>query len=425
VKILWPQSRRTKILTLLIILFVADRCWVSKSYSFAAAIPLTELSAQAISYAAYLTVVAYQAYQNWQTPTSTSSSAPSSAPIAIPPTATAHAFSQPTTLATTELIQKTYESIPEVKRHAILQETETLVNAIQEQERQSYTNHVSCPDYARLNNFCNQLKNENKWLLAPVPNGARLYAPDQDLYVGLTIRPVPETQAFIDACNNYLADQEKFLIHWDQELLSLISDSIARFVENGEKLVYGTTFEQINALLNIVYFKLNGLAYGMPLLAAQRALYYDYFHRDGSICVRALKNTLSAQQTMHSYPGYDCSHCSSFLKQGKSQKHKKCPNTFWWARSIFVGSVPEDFHETVQKNSLNHTYQQMLTAFAQGNIDRVHFLGKQFKSDSEGALIYKAIKDVHDEQVKIHEKSLRDEYGIYHFNLPVAHRDPL
>jgi len=153
-----------------------------------------------------------------------------------------------------------------------------------------------------------------------------------------------------------------------------------------------------------------------------------YYHKDGTVCVNALKNTEDACTIMHDYTG-DETHRHLFHEKSY-EPSTPCDHTIsksfgyqylWWARS----AVPADMSSRIVNNENNKILISMLEAFISGEIDKATKLYRENSFIHGATSLYNELYAEYEATLKKQEALLKDQYGIYHFAIPIERRDPL
>lgn len=260
-----------------------------------------------------------------------------------------------------------------------------------------------------------------QWYIAEAgPSNITYRTLDNQFYctIGSSIRTRETSKPWLEAA--YEQQREHSLIHHDPNFNAQVKNHINAFTKNGEAIAYGSKLEQIAALLNCPYYQLPGITYGEELADTQRRIYARYFHNDGSLCPRALNDRSAAQKAFLKYPGYNHAHIHAFQKYCVSVTIPHCPN-----RIRKTGRLPGDITERILNNKANAVYSQMLAAYEDNDIYAVKQLYNQNRDNDIASDLYQQICALHIAAAQQQLAKLKDAHGIYHFNLPYDHRDPL
>jgi len=246
--------------------------------------------------------------------------------------------------------------------------------------------------------------------------GTTYYAPNKQFYAYAGPSRQNNSHPVVDRMIRQ--QYELMRIHNNPELYSQVCGVVDGFTQTCKQLVYGTLIERVTALLHLNDFYISGDTYGRELEETQTALYAAHYHKDGSICMKALADMNKARDIMLKYHGLNHSHRSEFFR---STTH--CPDKTACTR-LFKKSRKVDFVK-ISNNSTNQCCKQMLLAFASGDMATGLKIKDHNRHLEDLTVLYNALQAEHGKAIAQQEALLKDQHGILHFNLPLAQRDPL
>lgn len=201
-----------------------------------------------------------------------------------------------------------------------------------------------------------------------------------------------------------------------------VTSQIHGFTETTKKMIYGDFVDRLDALLCLDDFNIDGITYGGDLIAAKEALYKEYCHTNGSICLPALRNAFPAREALMKYGGLSDTN-KEFLQDNPVCYLNEPQCTKRW-KNLRLYSVK---FKAVQKSVFNKACREMLVAFAQGDMHRVSALRDEYYKkvkehyDKNGLhVLHAELQKAYDEMVL---KATSDEHGLLHFGLPEECRD--
>lgn len=226
----------------------------------------------------------------------------------------------------------------------------------------------------------------------------------------------------------YEQERDRFVnrLMSEPELFQAIARTTTAFINNGQYLLAGDLFDRTIACLRIGTFAMPDRFVANTLLHAQRSLWYEYFHEDGSLCTQALLSTYAACKILKKYAHKNLQpqawqrldrNLFDRLKSYKN-KNKRCKKCFHrsllptrWCRQWLI---PNNFAHKVATNKRNQQIYNMVTALSCGDVAQAQAI-KQAVNDPEVDALFTLCDSRRLELATEHKKSASDAYGIYRF----------
>lgn len=247
------------------------------------------------------------------------------------------------------------------------------------------------------------------------PNGGVTYrAHNSQFYCYLG----PSRQQHTHSLANDIAKNrlnEQIQIQCDPYARAAVANELCSFLNNAHHLIYGTFLERIAALIHLGDFCITFSTFGDQLYDVQRQIYARYAHADGSICIERLSDMTDAHTIIKKYVTRH-KKVAPLFEQSCKCAQSSCTDKLIKKKKVDLNAL--------HNNRTNQWYKNMLAAFASGDMQQVERI-KNSSSKHGVQIVYKQIRAAYNTYVAQQEALLKDQYGIIHFNLPVAQRDPL
>lgn len=317
-----------------------------------------------------------------------------------------------------QVAQATYAAIPEVEKIASRQLLHHVAIDWHKEIESRCCQDIRSAQTHAYNHMFTELRSSNPGYTSEIHqnSGVTYRAPNTQLYCYLGPSKQQHTHTLADDISEQRLN-EHIQIACDPVLRAAIRNELHVFIKNACSLLYGTLLERIAALVYLSDFHINERTFGEPLYNVQTGIYAKYSRTDGSICIDRLSDMTDAHTIFKKYITRKKKIAPLFEKPCVHARLRNTDQLIKKASKVDLGAI--------RNNRTNQCYRKMLSAFVNGDMQKVEQI-KRTNAQLQGvATLYHALKTEYDKAIQQQEALLKDAYGIAHFGLPVELQDPV